>query len=541
MDDTSLASLPDDPQQLRAMILSLASERDQWKARHDQMRAERDEKELERLRLELRLLQLLKRTYGRKADRLSQSGEVAQLLLDFAREQLEPLPPPTVEDAEGIADDRQPLDPSATDIKQSRKIRRGRRNLAAFEHLPTIRQEHDLPDEQKPCGCCGTVRVQIGQETTWQLEYIPGHFQRIEHIQYKYACPTCEAHARGPNIVLSPKPPQPIDKGLPGPGLLAFVVASKFADYLPLYRLEDLFARAGVEVGRATMSVWCRDVARLLEPLFGRMTQRVLASRVICTDDTIMPMLSPGQGKTRAARMWVYVGDEANPYDIFDFTLSRNRDGPQRFLRGFSGTLLADAYGGYDGVVTGNDLTRAGCWAHARRKFIDAQPAHPAIARAAVEQIGQLYAVEREAKALTAEERRSLRQQRSAPILRRLHQQLSDWRQQLTPKHPMNQAIGYALRQWNELSLFAVDGRVPIDNNLSEREMKRVVLNRKNSLFVGNEEGGRTAAILSSLTSTCRRHEVDPQRYLTHLLMNLASTPLSAMEEWLPDRWKQAN
>lgn len=515
----------------------VSRQRDQWKLRHD-------EKEIDRLRLEVDLLRLKKLYYGRRADTLAKPQDLAQLVLEFAKT-LEALPEPKVEDVEGISDDNQPLDLRDVELKRVRTIRRGRRDLAAFDHLPTVRKTHDLPEEQKPCPCCGQTRIQIGSESSWQLEYLPGYFQRIEHRRLKYACKACEQNAENPNIELADKPRQPIEKGLPGPGLLSFVVTSKFADFLPLYRLEDLFARCGVEIGRATMSVWCRDVAELLKSLHDRMVQRVLGSQLICTDDTTMPMLSPGSGRTRTARMWVYVGDEANPYDIFDFTTSRSRDGPQRFLKDFKGTLLADGYGGYDGVVVGNDLTRAGCWAHARRKFVEAEKTQPAIAREAVDLIGKLYDIERRAKDLSPQERLGMRLVESRPILDLLHQRLSAWKLQLLPKHPMSEAVGYALRQWRELNVFASDGSnhgaVPIDNNISEREMKRIVLNRKNSLFVGNERGGETAAILASFTSTCRRHEIDVQRYLTQLLTNLPDHPMSTLDDWLPDRWKAAH
>jgi hypothetical protein len=256
-----------------------------------------------------------------------------------------------------------------------------------------------------------------------------------------------------------------------------------------------------------------------------------------------MPMLAPGNGKTKQARMWVYVGDEHNPYNIFDFTLSRSRDGPARFLAAYKQTLLADAYGGYDGVVVASGITRAGCWAHARRKFVDAEKAHPAIAREAVALIGRLYAVEQQVPKNASHEDRllSLRRQHSVPTLAELREKLVAWKGQLLPKHPMAEAVSYALNQWDELSVFARDGAVPVDNNVSEREMKRIVLNRKNSLFVGNERGGATAAILSSLTSTCRRHGIDPQRYLTQLLINLPDTSMSQLSQWLPDEWKKSH
>jgi transposase len=414
-----------------------------------------------------------------------------------------------------------------------RRVRRGkgRRNLANFENLPVTTQVYELGAQERTCPCCGTARKEIGAEESWQIEYVPGHFERIQHVRKKYACPACEEQ-----LDTAARPEAAIDKGLAGPGLLAYIVTSKFSDYLPLYRLEDIFSRQGFEISRATQSVWCGDVADLAEPLYRLMAERVRASHVVATDDTIMPMLS--RGKTAKARMWVYVGDEANPYNVFDFTLDRGRDGPKRFLQDYRQVLLADGYGGYNGVVAGNEITRAGCWAHARRKVIDAEKAAPEIAREAVALVRALYEVEREASGRSAAERLEMRQRRSAPVLDRLREKLLGWKEQLLPKHPMAEAIGYALSQWAELTVFCSDGAVPIDNNVSEREMKRVVLNRKNSLFVGNQRGGRTSAVLASLTSTCRRHDVDPQLYLTQLLTNLPSVRMSDLGEWLPDEWK---
>jgi transposase len=356
-------------------------------------------------------------------------------------------------------------------------------------------------------------------------------------VRKKYACTSCETNGENPRIAAAKKPETAIDKGLAGPGLLAYIVTSKYSDYLPLYRLEDIFQRQGFEISRATQSVWCGDVADLVEPLYALMTERVRASHVVATDDTILPMLS--KGKTANARMWVYVGDASQPYNIFDFTLDRGRDGPKRFLKDYNQVLVADAYGGYNGVVAGNQITRAGCWAHMKRKFIDAEKAAPEIAREAVERVRALYAVERHAKDATAKERLRMRQQQSALLLAELRKRLLVWKEQLLPKHPMAEAVNYALAQWTELNVFCSNGAVPIDNNVSEREMKRVVLNRKNSLFVGNARGGRTAAILASLTSTCRRNDVDPQHYLTQLLINLPTTRMSELSTWLPDQWKQ--
>jgi transposase len=529
-----LTSLPEDKEALKAMLRSLWQERDDQRQRAEaqtkraeEHRKRADELYLENLQLQKELWRYKKATYGPRADRLSEN-ELAQALLEFA-EELEQKPLPAESLPQGEAQ------PELRRIKR----RKGRRALANFEHLPVSTHVYELPREQRSCSCCGEQRQEIGSEESWQIEYIPGHFERLQHVRKKYACAKCELAGENPQIATAAKAETAIEKGFAGPGLLAYIVTSKFADYLPLYRLEDIFERQGFEISRATQSVWCGDVADLVEPLYRRMTERVRRSHVVATDDTVFPMLGPGQ--TQSARMWVYVGDQENPYNVFDFTLNRGREGPKEFLKDYTEVLLADAYGGYNGVVAGNAITRAGCWSHARRKFVEAEKTAPEIAREAVALLGQLFAVEKQAKDVSVAERLALRQTQSVLVLAELRQKLLGWKEQLLPKHPMAEAVNYTLGQWEELTVFTSDGAVPIDNNVSEREMKRVVLNRKNSLFVGNPRGGRTAAILASLTSSCRRHEMDPQLYFMQLLMNLPSWPASDIDAWLPDRWKKAH
>ncbi len=491
------------------------------------------EADLEKLRLEQQLMVAMKKLYGPRADRIGGTGDLAQLLLEFAIE-LEARP---VETADLPPDgDAGPIDPRTV---RRIKRRKGRRDLGSdeFDHLPVVRKEHDLKEADKPCPCCNQPRVKIGGESSWQIEYMPGYFYRLEHVQMKYACRACEQNALNPNIELADKPVQPIEKGMAGPGLLAYVVTAKFADYLPLYRLENIFARNGFEIDRVTQCIWCRDVADLVKPLYDRMVRRLLGSHFICTDDTVMPMLAPG--RIKQARMWVYLGDGANPYNIFDFTLSRSRDGPALFLKGYNQTIVADAYGGYDGICLEAGITQAGCWAHARRKFVDTRDLSPKIADEALLLIGKLFAIEQQAKDLNPQERLQLRQSQSQPIITQLHGKLQAWKQTLLPKHPVTGAINYCINQWKPLTRFLADGAIPIHNNLAEQEMKRQALNRKNSLFVGNQRGGQTAAILSSFTSTCRRHGIDPQIYFTQLLTNLSTTPMSQLDQWLPDEWKR--
>jgi transposase len=540
--EPNLAHLPEDSDALQAMLRSLLVERDREKQRADEHQQRADEQkqraeaqakraeelQVELLRLQMELERFRKWYYGPRADRLRSTGEVAQMLLDFAEElNRKPVNPEDV-----------PPQTKPADEYELRRVkrRRGRRNLANFDHLPVTIKVHELSPEERACPCCGIERKEIGADISWQLEYFPGHFERWQHVRKKYACAGCEHEGDNPQMETAARPEAAIDKGLAGPGLLAYIVTSKFSDYLPLYRLEDIFERQGFEISRATQSVWCGDVADLVGPLYELLAEQVRKSHVVATDDTIMPMQSVG--KTKSARMWVYVGDEAHPYNVFDFTLDRGRDGPKRFLQDYREVVLADGYDGYNGVVAGNEITRAGCWAHARRKIIEAEKTAPEIAREAVERVRALYAIERQAKDVSVEERQKLRQSQSTPILTELRRRLLTWKEQLLPKDPMAEAIGYALNQWAELTVFCSDGAVPIDNNVSEREMKRVILNRKNSLFVGNPRGGKTAAVLASLTSTCRRHGMDPQLYLTQVLLNLPQTRRSELPTWLPDQWK---
>lgn len=539
--DKAFAQLPEDSGALKALLRSalLKCERETQRAdesercavqqqrRAEEQQRRADELHIANLRLQLELERYKKWYYGPRADRLQSSGELAQMLLDFAAEL----------DCKPVQPDDVP--PQAEPSEELRRVRRrpGRRNLANFDNLPVTTHVHELSAEERACPCCGIERKEIGADESWQVEYFPGHFERIRHLRKKYACPACDNAGGGAQIETAAKPETAIEKGLAGPGLLAYIVTSKFSDYLPLYRLEDIFERQGFEISRAMQSVWCGDVADFATPLYDLMAARVRGSHVVATDDTIMPMQS--KDKCTNARMWVYIGDDAGPYNIFDFTLNRGRDGPKYFLKDYREVLLADAYGGYNGVVAGNEIARAGCWAHLRRKVIDAEKAAPEIAREAVDLVRALYAVEHRAKELSAADRLELRKTDSAPVLNTIREKFLSWREQLLPKHPMTEALNYALGQWEELSVFCSDGAVPIDNNVSEREMKRVVLNRKNSLFVGNPRGGRTAAILASLTSTCRRHDVDPQLYLTQLLVNLPTLRHSDLPAWLPDEWKR--
>jgi transposase len=527
------AELPDDAASLKAMLLSLmaAHEQEKQRANQQQNRAENLQKKsddlyIENLRLQVQVDRFKRWYYGPRADRLSTALELGQMLLAFGEEF----------DSKPVNKEDLPAGEKSDESPRRIRKSRGRRNLENFGKLPVQEHVYELSEAERACPCCGKQRKEIGADESWQLEYYPGHFERLHHVRKKYACVGCDAEGENPRIESAVKPAAAIDKGLPGPGLLSYITVCKFDMYLPLYRLENHFERQGFRIARSTQSIWCGDVADLVEPVYRLMIKRVLQSHLIATDDTHMPM----QAKDKAIRayMWVYIGDEDHPYNIYDFSLGRNREGPINFLGDYNQVLLADGYAGYNGVVTGNALTRAGCWLHLKRKFVEAERTAPEIALAVVESVRALYAVEHAAKAMKTAERLTLRQEKSAPIVAALRDRLDRWKLELIPKHPMADAVNYALNQWQAMTIFLADASVPLDNNLSEREMKRVVINRKNSLFVGNERGGRTMAILSSLTSTCRRLGIDSQLYLTQLITNLPVLKQDELDLWLPDVWK---
>jgi transposase len=405
-----LTVLPDDSDALKAVVRTLLAERDREKQRAVEQQQRVDDLYLENLRLQVELRRLKKWYYGPRADRLQAEGDLAQLLLGFTE-----------------AMDRKPINPAdvppnAEPEEELRRVkqRKGRRRIADFENLPVTTHVHELSAEQRLCPCCGIERKEIGQEQSWQIEYFPGHFERIQHVRKKYACPACEAKGDNPRIETAAKPETAIEKGLAGPGPLNYIVTSKFSDYLPCYRLEDIFARQGFEISRAMQSVWCGDVGDLAKPLYELTGNEVRASHVVATDDTIMPMLRTGH--CAKARMWVYVGDAAHPYNVFDFTLSRGRDGPKYFLKDYDQVLLADAYGGYDGVVAGNAIVRAGCWAHLRRKIIEAEKAAPEIAQEAIALVRALNAVEKQGSNASVQNRLQLRLVQSALVLAELRE-----------------------------------------------------------------------------------------------------------------------
>jgi hypothetical protein len=354
-----------------------------------------------------------------------------------------------------------------------------------------------------------------------------------------YACKACQEH-----VVTAPKPPQPIDKGVAGPGLLAHVITSKYVQHMPLYRKEEDLARHGVLVRRSTLAGWMAGAAECLLPLQKLMTRRVLAGDVVGTDDTPVKVLDPELDHTRTGRFWAYVGDDRHRYAVYDYTPSRRREGPHAFLKDYEGVLQADAFGGYDGIFlkSNGKIIEAACHAHARRKFFEARETSPEQAHQALAYFGRLYAIEFQAENLSAAARRALREEKSAPILNDLRVWLNTQLQGLRPKSPMTVAVKYSLKNWDALTRFVTDGNIPIDNNRTERTLRAQAVGRRNWLFLGSDNGGRTAAILYSIVASAKRHHLDPQAYLTDVLRRLpAITNPLALRGLLPDRWAKSH
>ncbi|MBN2446788.1 MAG: IS66 family transposase [Phycisphaerae bacterium] len=440
-----------------------------------------------------------------------------------------------------------PLDEASVEDEAGEKLvtrrvknrdKHGRRKLP--EHLERVEIEHDLSDAEKACPACGNERERIGAEVSEQLEYFPASFKVLKHIRHKYGCPCCEADGYNPNITTAAKPPQPIDRGLPGPSLLAHVITSKLGDHLPLYRLERIFARQKVEVARSTMCAWMRAAGELVVPLVNVMIDRVRQSRAIHTDDTTVPIQSPGEKQCRKGRIWCYLGDGLHPYVVYDYTPNRTRAGPAEWLKDFHGYLQADAYGGYDGIYSGGDVVEVACWAHARRKFYDAQDSDARRSAEMLSMVGRLYAVERAAKTLDDDARQTMRAEKSVPVLDEIKAWLDAEGEIVLPRSPMAQAITYARNQWPALCVYTTAGLLNIDNNAAERALKRVAIGRKNWLFAGNDDAAASHARLWTLIASAERHKVDPQRYLTSVLAKLPFVPAGDTEQlaqFLPDAW----
>ena len=425
-----------------------------------------------------------------------------------------------------------PIEPDTAPPEPRPKTSRPHRRIS-LDHLPHNRIEHDVPEDEKTCSCCGGAKQRIGEDLSRELEFTPAKLEVNLHVLPKYACPKCRDGVASP-----PVPPKPIPGGIAGAGLVSFVVVSKCADHLPLYRLEDILTRYGVYLSRSTLCDWWRNAATVLEPLAELQKSLVLQSPVLWTDDTPVTVLAGLERGSTKGRFWVYIGDAFHPYSVYDFTMSRSRDGPAAYLADYHGFLQADAYGGYDGIFLGSNGTiqEVACWAHARRKFYDARSNAPREANQVLEWIRQLYDIEHRASDFTPTERQALRQRESVPILDRLEKYLDELSPRILPKSSMGKAMTYARNQWAALRRYTSDGRLTIDNNVSERTLRLQAVGRKNWEFLGSEAAGPRAAVLFTIVAGAKRHRLEPWAYVRDVLLRLSvgETDLQAL---LPDRW----
>lgn len=511
------SELPDDPEKLKDTIMDL---QEQF-ILYQQTAEDKIEKLLKKIEsLEQEVSTLRHSRFGQKSEKRKPITEV-----------------PSVLEASSALSSRQTKSSSA-------KKHQGRRPLP--EHLERSRMEHDLKPEEKICSVCQSFMTKIKEIETEQLDIIPSRYIVNQHVRFRYACQKCYGC-----IKTAPFPFQPIEKGLAGSALLAQVIIDKFSDFLPCYRQERRFARQGVFISRATICHWIIKSASLLKPLVEVMHQKeIIKGNHVFSDDTPMPTLSPGHGKTKQGRLWVYTQKKTQKHGgatVYQYTPTRQGLYPSEFLKGFKGFVQADAYSGFDALFAANERGKplrieVGCWAHSRRKFMDILKLHPtSLAQIPVKLIGQLYDIERVSRLRSFTDQKTfyIRRNKAKPILKKLFCWLKKWQKRVPPKMPLGQAIGYALSNWKALTAYLQQGYLEIDNNRSERAIKPIVIGRKNHLFMGNAEGGEAAAILYSLIETCRQNGVEPQSYLTDILQRISTHPHKRIEELLPMYWKK--
>jgi transposase len=395
--------------------------------------------------------------------------------------------------------------------------------------------EIDLTDAEKVCPCCQTPRVRIGADVSERLDYRPASLFVRQVVRPSYVCRVCERVGNDPQVVQPSLPPEPISRGTAAAGLLAHVVVSKYVDHLPLYRQESILGRLGWVVTRSTLCDQIMACAGVLEPLYRLMCDRVRRSAALHADDTSVVLLAP----RRTAHAWVYIGDAANPYSVFDLSVGRSGDAPATFLQGFQGFVHADGYTGYNPIYEGG-ATHVGCMMHVRRYFFDARLNDPERAHEALARIRALYAVEQAAqqKGLTGSSLAAYRQQHAGPVLTAFAGWLAGQRPRVLPKSPIGEAFTYATNQWPTLGVYLTDGRLMIDNAAAEQAIRPLAVGRRNWLHLGGDGGLRPTAVLLSIAASVKRHGINPWAYLKHVLTELpARSPVTDLNDLLPDVW----
>jgi transposase len=468
--------------------------------------------------LKLQLARLKRMKFGRSSEQLD--AQIAQL--EFSLEELEanaaaaPTPPQTPADTPASKPVRKPLP----------------------DHLPREPQIHQPDSGSCTCPDCGGELRALGEDSSEMLEFVPEHWKVIKHIRPKYSCGTCQ------KIVQASAPSRPIPHSYAGPGLLAHVLVGKYCDHLPFYRQSEIYARDDVHIERSTLADWGGAGCALIDPLIDALGDYVLSTYKLHADDTPIRVLAPGTGKTRTGRLWAYVRDDRPsgstdpPAVWFRYSPDRKGERPRAHLEPFRGVLQADAYGGFNGLYdrVKDPLIEAACWAHARRKFFDVHAAESSPqALEALERIRALYALEEEIRGKLPDERLAVRHARSEPLLKDLHEWLhANLRAEKSKKSPLAAAIRYTLSLWDALTRYRDDGRIEMDNNAAERELRAVAVGRKNWLFAGSDAGGERAAAFYSLINTAKLNGLDPEAYLREVFTRIAEHPINRIEELLP-------
>ena len=479
-----------------------------------QQREEIDYYKSEITTLKLQIIKLRHMQFGQKSERREREIEQLELL---------------VEDLEVT----QAQQDAASAPKSQRPRTIAKKSRVFPEHLP--RETQTINPVETSCPDCGGAFALLGEDISETLELEPVRFKVIKRVRPKFACTCCDV------IVQAPAPSRPIERGMAGPALLAHVLVGKYADHLPLYRQSEIFSREGIKLDRALLADWVGNCAALFAPLIDALRAHVFAAEVLHADDTPVPVLAPGNGKTKTGRIWAYVRDErpaagkVAPAVWFTYTPDRKGINPQRHVEGFSGTFQADGYAGFSKIYEDGNVFEAACWAHVRRKFFDIEKAQKSpIAKEALDRIAALYAIESEIRERPAATRCEVRRERTRPLLDAMKSWLDQTLQQLSQKTEVAKAIRYALTRWKALERFCDDGRIEIDNNAAERALRCVALGRKNYLFAGSDVGGERAAAMYSLIGSAKLNGINPQAYLHEVLKRIADHPISQIAELLP-------
>jgi len=506
--------LPDDVELLKQHVVELRDESAQLRARN--------------LYLEAKLARLLERRASRQQD----SEPDGQLLLEFAHEMAETAEG-KLDDALDAASSEPEAPPKPSDEKRGKRKRSGKRGRRPLpDDLVRVKSEFELESDDRRCSC-GSPMPEIGEVTCEELARLD---MLLVHqiVRKKYACNKCDD-----GVMVAPGPTRVLPKSMAGPSLLAWVINSKFGDYLPYYRLERILEREGAPVRRATLCNWMAGCSELLQPVADEVLRQILAGGYVQTDDTSKLIQRGAEGSSSYGHVWVYTTPDGKVY--YDFSETREGHNPRRVLAGFEGFIQADAFSGYDKLFEDGNVLEVGCWAHAKRKFDDAKDTDLERAGRALAAIKSLYDIEREATryGMSTDQRRDLRQERAPPILEAFKEWLEAESVRALARSPMATAIGYVLNQWDALCRYLEDGRIEIDNNRSERMMRHVAVGRKNDLFVFTAKTGQKATVLMSLVDSCKAHGIDPSVYLNDVLQEIRHDPGVDVSTVTPWAWKQ--